>query len=316
MMRPEMGIQERRWNIFAKIESVLLGDNPFCGVDHLSQERAREKASQSQNFDNMLEVMNYSINAGAKGMVVSTHSKLKDFVDYSISKKSDLIKRIEFFPILPYVQGYVLKINEKGLLRTLMDILSPPVGFQKKLKIMTKGGLGAIRRDFFELFKVLIDTELMRIQSLNIKTVFLHDVLTDLALSLNLRNAFKVFQEHLHDEYDIEAGLVTKNFPKLVYKLDEWNLNFATIMTSFNKVGFQMNPSRESCEECLLNYRGDIIAMSILAGGYLRLNEAYEYILSQPKIKNVVIGISSVAHAQNTLQLLLNKENEKRYQID
>ncbi|MDQ6865972.1 MAG: hypothetical protein M3044_19360 [Thermoproteota archaeon] len=308
MMQQEMGTEERRWNILAKIESVFLGDNPFFGVDHLSQERAREKASQSQNFDNMLEVMDYSLNAGAKGMVVSTHPKLKNFIDYGISRKPNLINKIEFFPILPYVQGYVLKVNEKGLLRTIMDLLSPPVGFQRKLKIMTKGGLGAIKKDFFELFKVLIDTELIRIQNLNIKKVFLHDVLTDLALSLNLRNAFKVFQEHLHDEYDIEAGLVTKNFPKLVYKLDEWNLNFATLMTSFNKVGFQMNPSRESCENCLLDYRGDIIAMSVLAGGYLRLNEAYEYVLSQPKIKNVVIGISSIAHAKSTLQLLLNKE--------
>jgi aryl-alcohol dehydrogenase-like predicted oxidoreductase len=51
--------------------------------------------------------------------------------------------------------------------------------------------------------------------------------------------------------------------------------------------------------------------MSVLAGGYLRLNEAYEYILSQPKIKNVVIGISSIAHAKSTLQLLLNKESEE-----
>jgi hypothetical protein len=293
----------------ANIESVFLGDNPFFGVDHFSQERAREKASQSQNFDNMLDVIDYSLNAGAKGMVASTHAKLRDFIDYSITR-SNIIKRIEFYPILPYVQGYVLKVNEKGLLGTVMDILNAPGSLQRKIRIMTKGGLGAIRKDFFELFKVLIDTELMRIHDLNIKQVFLHDVLTDLALSLNFRNAFKLFQDHLYDNYQIEGGLVTKNFPKLVCKLNEWDLTFATIMTSFNKVGFQMNPSRELCEKYLQEYRGEIIAMSILAGGYLQLAEAYEYILSQPKIKSVVIGISSIAHAKSSLRLLLNKENE------
>jgi hypothetical protein len=287
-----------------------LGDNPFFGVDHLSQERAREKARQSQNFDNMLDVIDYSIKAGANGMVVSTHAKLKDFINYSILR-SELINKMEFFPILPYVQGYVLKVNEKGLLRTVMDILSPHVGLHKKIRIMTKGGLGAIRKDFFELFKVLIDTELMKLQNLNIKKVFLHDVLTDLALSLNLATVFKVFQEHLHDEYEIEAGLVTKNFPKLAYMLGKWDLNFATIMTSFNKVGFQMNPTRELCEKSLLEYRGEIIAMSVLAGGYLQLNEAHEYIVSQPKIKKVVIGMSSIVHAQNSLQVFLGNENER-----
>ncbi|MFZ0515167.1 MAG: hypothetical protein WAM14_26455 [Candidatus Nitrosopolaris sp.] len=292
----------------AKIESIMLGDNPFFGVDHLSQERAREKARQSQNFDNMLEVMDYSLNAGAKGMVVSTHPKLSDFIEYGIATKSDLINRMEFFPIVPYVQGYVLKINEKGILKTLMDILNPPGGFRRKLKMLTKGGLGVVRKDFFELFKVFIDTELIRIQNLNVKMVFLHDVLTDLAMSLNLRNTFQVFQEHLHDEHKIEAGLVTKNFPKLVSKLDEWNLKIPAIMTSFNKVGFQMNPSRKSCEEHILDYQGDIIAMSVLAGGFLLPAEAYEYILSQPKIRNVVIGISSVAHAKDILQLFLNKK--------
>jgi hypothetical protein len=290
----------------AKIESILLGDNPFFGVDHLSQERAREKAKHSQNFDNMLRVIQYSLNAGAKGMVVSTHPKLMDFIEH-IRVKSDLLDKIEFFPILPYTQGYVLKINEKGIVKTLMDTINPATGFQNRVKILTKSGLGAIRRDLFELFKVFIDIELIRLRNAKMKTVFLHDVLTDLALSLNLKSVFEIFQMHLHDKYNIEAGIVTKNFPKLVASLDEWNLDFSTIMTSFNKVGFQMNPSKQACEDCLLNYNGHIIAMSVLAGGYVRPQEAYEYILSQPKINTVVIGVSSIFHAKNTFELFLNK---------
>jgi hypothetical protein len=292
----------------ANIESVILGDNPFFGVDHLSHERAREKAKQSQNFDNMIEVMAYSLNAGVRGMVVSTHPRLSDFIEYGIATNSHLLNKMEFFPIVPYVQGYVLKINEKGFLKTLIDILNPPGGLQRKLKILTEGGLGLIRKDFFELFRVFIDTELIRIRKLNIQMVFLHDVLTDLAMSLNLRNTFQVFQEHLHDEYNIQAGLVTKNFPKLVSKLDEWNLKIPAIMTSFNKIGFQMNPSRKLCEEHILAYDGNIIAMSVLAGGFLLPRESYEYILSQPKIRNVVIGMSSVAHAKDILQIFLNKK--------
>jgi hypothetical protein len=297
----------------AEIDSILLGDNPFFGVDHLSQERAREKANQSQNFDNMLGVIKYSLNAGAKGMVVSTHPKLKDLIDHIIFN-SDLIDKLNFFPILPYIQGYVLKINEKGIVKTLIDALNPPTGFQNKLKILTKGGLGAMRKDLFELFKVLVDVELARFpNNAKIKTIFLHDVLTDLALSLDLKNVFETFQTHIQDTYNREAGVVTKNFPKLVSKLKEWNLEFSTIMTSFNKVGFQMNPSKQACEDCLLSYDGNLVAMSVFAGGYLTPQEGYQYVSSQPKIRTVVIGISSIDHAKNTFELFLNKKESLNF---
>jgi hypothetical protein len=53
--------------------------------------------------------------------------------------------------------------------------------------------------------------------------------------------------------------------------------------------------------------------MSVLAGSFLSSAEAYEYILSQPKIKDVVIGISSVTHAKDIVQLFLNKKIEEDY---
>jgi hypothetical protein len=291
-----------------EITSILLGDNPFFGVDHLSQERAREKACKSQDFHNIIEVIEYSVNAGADGLVVSTHPKLRFLIDSVIKIKPNLISKISLFPILPYTQGYVLNINEKGMIKTIMDILNPASSFQNKIRILTKGSLGVIRKDLFDLLKVFIDVELLPLHNTNMKTVFLHDVLTDLALSLNLRSVFETFQQHLHDTYGIKAGLVTKNFARLVAKLQEWDLQYPVIMTSFNKIGFQMNPSKQACEDCLLNYDGELIAMSVLAGGYLGLKEAHEYILSQPKIRTVVIGASSVGHVKNTFELFLNRK--------
>lgn len=293
----------------AEIDSVLLGDNAFFGVDHLSNERARIKAAHSQNFDNIYDVIQYSLQLGAKGMVVSTHPKLKELIDYLRLKSEDMIDKINFFPVIPYTQGYVLKINEKGIVKTLMDIVNPPTSLQNKLKILAKSSLLAIRKDLFELFKFFIDIELLPLCDVNIKTVFLHDILTDLALSLNLKSLFETFQTHLHDKYSVEAGLITKNFPILAGHLIDWDLKFSTIMTSFNKAGFQMNPSMQSCENCLVNYNGNIIAMSVLAGGYLSVQEAYQYILSQPKIRTVVIGLSSVDHAKNIFEVFVNKKN-------
>lgn len=286
-----------------RFDSILLGDNPFFGVDHLSQERARTKASTSQNFHNALKVIEYSHKLGIKGMVVSTHPTLKDLI-YIIKTESDLIDKFQFYPILPYVQGYVLKINEMGMLNTLIDTLSP-AGIVNKMKIITSGGLGMMKKDLSKLFRTFMDIELLQLRGTKINTVFLHDVITDLALALDMKQIFQTFQEHLYDNHKVNAGLVTKNFPMLVSKLDKWNLDYKYIMTSFNKVGFQMNPSKQECENALNSYKGNVIAMSILAGGFISLQDAYEYISTQPRIRNLVMGLSSIEHAKDTFGIFL-----------
>ena len=278
-----------------------MGDNPFFGVNHLSQEIARQKAIKSQNFDNILEVMNYSSNLGVNRIVVSTHPELKDLIQH-LKAKSNLIDKFDFYPIIPYAYGYVSRVNEIGMINTLQEILSS-ADLKNKIRILTMGSLGVIRKDFHKLFAVLIDLELLRLKNAKIKTVFLHDVLTDLALSLNIKSIFKLFQDHVRDVHKTDVGFVTKNFPLLISKMREWDLQFPKIITSFNKVGFQMNPCKMECEHTLSEYEGEVIAMSVLAGGYLKLKEAYDYLLTLPKIRTVVIGISSIEHAQSTLKI-------------
>jgi len=287
--------------------SILLGDNPFFGVSHLSQEIARQKAAKSQNFNNILDVMNSSFNLGINKMVVSTHPQINNLIQH-IKNNSQLIDKFEFYPILPYAQGYVSKVNEMGMINALKDILKS-ASFQNKISIIAKGGLGALRKDFFKLFKVLIDIELLKLQDSKINTVFLHDVLTDLALSLGMKKVFQTFQEHIHEKHKAKSGLVTKNFPLLVSRLKEWNLEFQHIMTSFNPIGFQMNPNREQCESALSEYDGEVIAMSVLAGGFLKLQEAQHYLSTLPEIKTLVVGVSSPEHAKTTFELLLDKKS-------
>lgn len=65
-----------------------------------------------------------------------------------------------------------------------------------------------------------------------------------------------------------------------------------------------MNPTREACERCLEENDVQIIAMNTLAGGYLRPQEAFEYLSTYKKIKSVVVGLSSKKHADETFPLL------------
>jgi hypothetical protein len=53
------------------------------------------------------------------------------------------------------------------------------------------------------------------------------------------------------------------------------------LATPFNKVGFLMNPSRTECEKASADLsEPTVIAMSILAAGYLKPKEAINYLQS------------------------------------
>lgn len=284
-----------------RFDSILLGDNPFYGVDHLSHERARLGAAKNQSIENMIEVIESSYRAGITGMVVATRPKLDELVGI-LKKRSDIVDKLEFYPVMPYAQGYVLKLSEKGIVNTVLDIMKSG-GIKNDLKMLTKGTFGFLKKDIYELFKIFVDVELIKLKNIKVNTIFLHPVLTDLALALGMSKVFETFKDHLEKNHGIKAGLCTKNFSYLVTRLNQWNLEIDSIMTSFNKAGFLMNPSRQDCEKALQSYKGHVIAMNILAGGYLRLDEAYEYILSLPKIRKIVIGTSSAERAKTTFEL-------------
>ncbi len=283
------------------IDRILLGDNPFIGVDHMSQERARDRGGFT-NAERVVDIIQYASDLGVNGFVASTHPNLRKLIDY-MTIHTDLHKRINFYPIIPYVQGYVTRMTEKGLVVAITSVLESPA-VKDKIRIIMKGGMGLIRKDIYELFKILIDTEVLQLNNVRTNIVFLHDVLTDLALSLGLKDFFEIFIAHIADTHNAKSGFVTKNFPRLVRQLDRWNIPIPPIMTSFNKVGFQMNPSREECEKCLSEYNIDVIAMSTLAAGYLSPGEAYEYLFRLPNIRSVVVGVSTKEHAKETFQLL------------
>lgn len=275
------------------------------GVDHLSQERARQRGIASAS--KIVSLLEFAYSMNVRGFVASTHPQLKGVIEYML-EHTDLSSKINFYPILPYAYGYVRQMTEKGIAATIADALAP-ASMHEKMRIVFSGGLSMLRKDINGLLKTFVDVELLPFNNVNVRCIFLHDVLVDLALALRLREIFELFIEHVEDKHHARVGFVTKNFARLVRQLDEWGIDDKVIMAPFNKVGFQMNPSREECERALRECKHDVIAMSTLAAGYLKPEEAYEYLFKLPNIRSVVVGVSSKKHAEETFRLLLIKYN-------
>ncbi len=134
--------------------------------------------------------------------------------------------------------------------------------------------IGLLRANPSAFLKIYLIYEISRIKSAagkdaNLKSVLLHEVITDMALALNLDWFFKYYIKFF-SKSKTRPGFETRNFPYLVQKFKEWHIdmNKLIITSSFNKIGFQMNPSQAECEKTLKEIpQAEIIAMSIFSSG-------------------------------------------------
>jgi hypothetical protein len=292
-----------------RIDPIILGHNQFIGVDHLLQDRARDRTERFGDTQKILDVVKSFYDLGGTGMMLSTHPKAMTIME-TIGSEPELSKNLNLYPLIPYAQAYVRRANEKGVVGMVTDALEP-ASASKKFRILLKGGVSILRKDFLNILSTLIDVEMLPFEGFNIRAVFLHNVLTDLALSLKAQSIFEFYIDYVKDNYGVVPAFGTMNFARLVECFDEWGIKNPLIMASFNKAGFQMNPSIEECERCLREYDVDVLAMSTLAAGYLKPKEAYEYLFSMPNIKSVVVGVSTKEHAEETFGIIREYEGKQ-----
>jgi hypothetical protein len=280
------------------IDPLVLGHNQFFGVNHLSSSDGAEKERYFKKLDNALGLIHHAVTLGAGGVMLSTHPGAPLILE-GIKRDSRLRDCLNTYPLLPYISKYVRSSNEKGIVNAVLDTLGG-AGVAEKFRLMVSGGIGLVRKDILKLLKTLIDVELLPFRETRIKAIFLHDALTDLALGLEMRNIFEVYEEHITRSFGALPAYATKNLPLLVDKFSTWGIQTPLVLTHVNKAGFQMNPSRESCEACLRGSKVRIMAMGTLASGYLDPAEAYKYVFSLPGIESVVVGVSTPEHAEET----------------
>lgn len=302
--------------ISPKEKLLLVGDNPFHGISHLSQKRAIARNEKIKLTDHAANLVISSLENGADGFMFSVSDTTLSTLKAVRQKTGEMPLRL--FAIVPYAYEYVRLSTELG-----------PVGLVKKLgqKIALSGnsrailsGLkGVLTVDLEALMKTYLLYELSRIKSsigkeTKIESIMLHEVVTDMALAFKADWLVKSYIEFLN-KLKIMPGFETRNFPYLVQKFKEWDVDFSKILVtaSFNRVGFQMLPSQSECEKALAELlESNIIAMSILAAGYIKPPEAAEYISSLANLNGVVVGVSKEHHAKTTFMVLKNVlENQK-----
>jgi hypothetical protein len=293
-----------------EIERYLLGDNPFIGVDHLSQERARERLNRL-SVKRIVDVIDAAFESGAQGLLFSTHPIIYDALKLMKARSHPTV--FGLYPLLPYAQEYVQIATERGVVGLVQEVLSK-LTWKGKAEALVGGGLSLASFDPTRVLRTYIDAELDIVlrnapSSATLKSVFLHEILTDLATSLQATDLIQEYAHHILDKYDVMPGFATRNFVRFAVFAKEIGLKLdeIAILTPFNKVGFQMNPSREACEQTVKQLENaNVVAMSILAAGYLSLTDALTYLREYTSIKSFVVGTSNQVHAKETFSQMLS----------
>ena len=291
--------------------SLLIGDNPFHRISHLSQERVRARSTglNQENMEYAARLVKLSMENGANGFMFSVDEATLSIL--KILGESNEVENMSLYAIVPYAYEYVRRATQAGGVSGLAKSLAQEMIFSSNIKVILPNISGLIQFNPSSFLKVYVAYEMTRIKNAIkgqncLKSILLHEIITDMALALNLKQLFKDYIKFV-EKSDVRPGFETRNFASLVKKFSEWNIDFSkiTITASFNKIGFQMDPSKDECERALAQvHDAEVIAMSILAAGYLSPLEAVTYINQLEGITGVVVGVSKEGHAINTFRLL------------
>lgn len=280
-----------------QIDQVILGDNQFFGVNHMSQDRGHETYEQFKDLSEILRILNYALDRGVTGVMFSTHPSVGNICDM-IRKDARLRENLNIYVNVPYIIKYVSMVTEMGMYETIKKVIASQKG-RGRAAFIAKSCVNAVTLNHMGIFERMIDVELAPFRGLRVKAVFLHNALCDLILGYQMGDIIMGFDKYIRKKCHAIPGYGTLNLAPFLEYLDEIGAPDSLVMSGFNQLGFLMNPSQASCEAIVKETRHTVLGMATLASGRLKPEIAYEY-LERAGIRNVVVGLSSQKHADET----------------
>jgi hypothetical protein len=288
-----------------RIDKIVFGDNQFFGINHMSQEKAQQLAEKFYDIRNIYKVYDIAFNNGINAVMLNSNDRAKEICNYFRDHKSQYA-HISWYPSVPYPHKYANLVAEKGIFSAINEVLFSNNSAMGVLGMVAKGGMAVLGKDAIKLMQMLVDAEFRIYKGLNVKALFLQNIITDLLLGYEMKDIFYEYCEFVRKKYKIIPGLITQNLPFLKARLKEWGISEVIICSSINKIGYLMSPDVKAYVECIRNNdveKYQIMAMSTLASGAVPAKEAYEFINDLP-IQSVVFGASQEKNIRETVHLI------------
>jgi hypothetical protein len=287
---------------------LIVGDNPFHGISHLSQAKSRSREAGITDPKGAAAVVEAAVRSGATGFMFSVSGTTLSVLGELSHGHWD--ENLDLYPIVPYAYEQVRESVAKGT-QGLATSMFRRMALSGNLASAASAFYGAAKGDLGAILGAYVRYEYGRLESVKpskakVRSLFLHEVITDMAVALGMN---MIFERHYRTSrrLGVTPGFETRNFLRLVETLRalEIPLDRVTIAAPFNESGFQMTPDKESCERVLETMTSrNVLAFSILAGGYHSPSAARSYLRSIPNIKGAVVGASSEKQAVESFKVL------------
>ncbi|MGD0734815.1 MAG: hypothetical protein ABR976_06690 [Terracidiphilus sp.] len=281
------------------MDKLLFGDNQFFGINHMSEEKARMQSMRFQNLEAVVDVLDIAHEEGIRTFMCTTHDRVEEVCEHVRANQSRYPDYL-FYPCMPYAHKYANAATEVGVLG-LIKRFTPEQGI---ISAAIRGGMSIATKDIEGITTLMIDSEMKMFHGLKTPVIFLQNVVVDLLLGLGMKQAFKIFADHVRARYNAEPGWITMNMPMLLDVLDEIGIENPIVCSNINKIGFRMCGGLDAYIRALRDRRFRAVAMSVFASGAIPPDEAISWVCAQPNIESIVFGASSRSHIRNTKELV------------
>lgn len=285
-------------NTVHTMDRLLLGDNQFFGINHMSEERARAQAMRFQDADAVVEVIEIALQEGVRTLMCTTHERIADVCD-RVRDEASRFPGLRFYPCMPYAHKYANAVTEYGMLGALRSFV-PDEGL---LDAVVRGGRSVMRKEIEGLITLLVDAEMKMFHGVPTPVIFLQNVVVDLLLGLGFDEAFVVFDRHVRARYGAEPGFITMNLPMLLDRLHGIGLSDPVVCANINALGFRMSGGVDAYERALAERSFRPVAMSVFASGAIAPRPALEWIHRHAEVESIVFGASSRTSIAGTVAI-------------
>src|SRR5258708_6839534 len=160
------------------MDRIIFGDNQFFGVNHMSEEKARQQALRFKDTAAIIEVLDRAYEMGIRTFMCTTHDRIGDVCDH-MRASPERYKDFIYYPCMPYAHKYANSVSQVGVMETIQRFATGGV-----MKTLLRGAGGAINRHIYVLMKLLIDAEMKRVAGPSTPVIFIPNTGTRLPLRL------------------------------------------------------------------------------------------------------------------------------------
>lgn len=265
---------------------IILGDNPFFGVNHASAIRAQSyyERLQSKDWSAVHTTMRAALQEGINHFMVTTHAEAPMLLQSMAD--DELLRKFSIIPAVPYLHRLNGLVASRGIASAFFNSLS----YSRFACSLIRGN--SLKSSSLYAFIAREVSAVMEF-GFEVPAIALQNVFVDLMLGLGQEETLNEVAAQFRAE-NRRLVAITMN-PLLADKRLDKDI---VLCTHYNYLGYMVQPTLTDAQTWIESTKRQVWAMGVLASGRAQLNAVCSDRYLR-KFDSVVLGASRPASVQS-----------------